>query len=50
MALFYLNDLDDLMPIAIQMYQQPGEHNPVSLMLFYISIIAITHWAKSAKK
>eukprot|EP00111_Clytia_hemisphaerica_P015875 TCONS_00046904-protein len=29
MTLFYLNKEDNLMPIAIQLYQQKGDHNPV---------------------
>ena len=29
-ALFYLNDADDLLPIAIQLYQDKPDKNPVS--------------------
>ena len=31
MALFYLNRSETLMPLAIQLNQQPGPNNPVSL-------------------
>jgi arachidonate 5-lipoxygenase len=31
MALFYLNKEDELMPVAIQLFQKPGVDNPVYL-------------------
>ena len=30
MALFYVNEKDELIPIAIQLFQEPKENNPVS--------------------
>ena len=30
MALFYVNEKDELIPIAIQLFQEPKEDNPVS--------------------
>ena len=30
MALFFANDRNELMPIAIQLFQKPSDENPVS--------------------
>lgn len=34
MALFFVNDSKELMPIAIQLFQDPGDANPVSTKLY----------------
>ena len=39
MALFYLNPDGDLMPLAIQLYQLPGDDNPVSWLTNFIRFI-----------
>ena len=34
MALFFVNGGNELMPIAIQLFQKPADDNPVSLYKF----------------
>lgn len=33
-ALLYRNNKDQLVPVAIQLFQEPGSDNPVTMILF----------------